>query len=84
MENLELKYEDAIKEFEEIVSKLSSENISFDDSLKMFKRGEVLAKFLKEKLEDYSGKIFEIKRNISGEIIEEEMEWKYLNFLANV
>ena len=74
MENLELKYEDAIKEFEEIVSKLSSENISFDDSLKMFKRGEVLAKFLKEKLEDYSGKIFEIKRNISGEIIEEEME----------
>ncbi len=72
MENLEISYEEAIQEFEQIINKLSSD-ITFDESLKCLQRGKELALLLKKKQEDFSGKVFEIKKSLSGETYEEEI-----------
>lgn len=70
----ELTYEKAMKEFEEIVAKLSGEDVLFEDALKLFERGQELSVFLSKKLNDFSGKVFEIKKDLSGNIKEEEID----------
>ena len=41
----EIKYEDAVKELDEIVSKLENGTVSLDESIKLFEKGTSLQVF---------------------------------------
>ncbi len=70
--NENLTYEDAIKEMEEIIQKLESENLPLRHAQELFERAAVLAKFSQEELAKTSGKLFEIKKTLDG-VSEEEV-----------
>lgn len=50
-------YESAVKELQEIVNKLSSGNVSLDDSLKLYTRGIELSSLCDEKLKEIEQKV---------------------------
>ena len=50
-EKIELTYEQAVKELEEIIRKLESGEASLDDSISLYSRGMELSKYCKEKLD---------------------------------
>lgn len=52
-----LKFEDALKKLEEIVSNLESDELDLDKSLGMFEEGVRLARFCTSKLEEAKRKI---------------------------
>lgn len=53
----EIKYEDAIKELDEIVNKLENGTASLDESIKLFEKGTKLAGICGEKLKKAEQKI---------------------------
>lgn len=61
MENM--TYEQAITRLEEIVSLLEKNEISLDDSLKLFEEGTKLSAFCSNKLNNAKIKITEIEEN---------------------
>ena len=61
-----MTFEDAIKEMEEIIQKLESENLPLKQAQELFERASVLAKFSQEELAKTSGKLFEIKKTLDG------------------
>ena len=48
----ELNFEEALEKLAEINEKLESEEISLDDSIKLFKEGIELSKFCQSKLDE--------------------------------
>lgn len=68
-----MNYEDAIKELEEITTKLDSEILPLGESEKLFDRAIALAKFCQAELSKTSKKLFEIKKEFD-KITEEEVE----------
>ena len=56
-EKIEMTYEQAVSELEEIISKLESGEASLDDSIALYSRGMELSKFCKEKLDASEKKI---------------------------
>jgi len=50
-------YEDAVKELQEIVNKLSSGNVSLDDSLNLYTRGIELSSKCDDKLKEIEQKV---------------------------
>ncbi len=56
-EKIEMTYEQAVSELEEIISKLESGEASLDDSIALYSRGMELSKFCKEKLDAIEKKI---------------------------
>lgn len=48
----EIKFEEALEKLAEINEKLESEEISLDDSIKLFKEGIELSKFCQKKLDE--------------------------------
>ena len=75
-----MKYEEAVKELEEIIKKLNSSNLSMEEAKKCFERGRELSKFCFENLKEVKGKVYEIREEL-GALIEEENEelWEYQN-----
>lgn len=67
-----MTFEDAIKEMEEIIQKLESENLPLKQAQELFERASVLAKFSQEELAKTSGKLFEIKKTLDT-VSEEEI-----------
>ncbi len=53
----EIKYEDAVKELDEIVSKLENGTVSLDESIKLFEKGTKLAGICSDKLKKAEHKI---------------------------
>lgn len=53
----EIKYEDAIKELDEIVNKLENGTASLDESIKLFEKGTKLAGICNDKLKKAEQKI---------------------------
>lgn len=53
----EIKYEDAVKELDEIVSKLENGTVSLDESIKLFEKGTSLAAICSDKLKKAEQKI---------------------------
>ena len=51
------RFEDALKQLEEIVRDLETGDLSLEDSLKNFERGMKLIKFCSEKLEEVEQKV---------------------------
>ena len=68
-----MKYEEAIKELEEINKKLSSDSLPIEEAKSLFERGKELSKICYESVKDVKGKIIEIKEEL-GALIEEEVE----------
>ena len=68
-----MKYEEAIKELEVIISKLSESKVNMSDACAMFERGLELSKFCYGELNKAKGKITVIKEEL-GALLEEEDE----------
>lgn len=56
-EKINITYEQAVSELEEIIRKLESGEASLDDSIALYSRGMELSKFCKEKLDSIVKKI---------------------------
>lgn len=67
-----MTYEEAIKEMEEIIQKLESENLPLKTAQELFERANFLAKFAQEELSKTTGKLYQIKKELD-EITEEEV-----------
>ena len=50
-EKINVTFEEAMKELEQITNRISSVECGLDESLELFKRAKELSKFAKEKLE---------------------------------
>ena len=66
-------FEENMKELEEIIAKLESGNVGFDDASKLYERGAELCKSLTKQFEDVKGKVTIIREEL-GELFEEEMK----------
>ena len=63
MSNNKMTYETAIKRIEEIISLLEKNEISLDESMKLFEEGSRLTAFCNEKLKKAEQKITELTDN---------------------
>ena len=61
--NNELTYENAVKRLEEILALLEKNDVSLDESIKLFEEGKKLTAFCNEKLENAKQKITEISKD---------------------
>ncbi|SHE52771.1 Exodeoxyribonuclease VII small subunit [Caldanaerobius fijiensis DSM 17918] len=66
----DLTFEEALRKLEEIVKKLESGNQTLEDSLILFQEGIELSKICTKKLNDASGKISILTREIDGSFSE--------------
>ena len=57
----EMKFEEALNKLAEINAKLSAEDISLEDSVKLFKEGVELTKLCQKKLDDAKQEIEQIE-----------------------
>ncbi len=60
-----MNYEEASKELEQIVNKLENGNLPMDEALKLFERGEELAKICFNHLDNAKGKLTVIKAELN-------------------
>lgn len=60
---MEMTYEKAIERLEEIVSLLEKNEVSLDESMKLFEEGTKLSRFCAEKLKNAQQKITELEKN---------------------
>lgn len=67
-----MKYEESIKRLEEIVDVLSDENITLDQSVKLYSEGISLAKTCLEELNSFQNKIKVLGKDL--EELESEIE----------
>ena len=58
-----MTYEKAIERLEEIVSLLEKNEVSLDESMKLFEEGTKLSRFCAEKLKNAQQKITELEKN---------------------
>lgn len=56
-----MKFEEALAKLSEINEKLSAENVSLEDSVKLFKEGVELTKFCQKKLDEAKQEIEQIE-----------------------
>lgn len=70
---MDLTYESAEKELNEIVSKLESERVTLGEAEKLYERGAELVKFCLSQLEETKGKITVIRKNLD-QFIEEKFK----------
>jgi len=67
-------FEVALAELEGIVKKLSSGELSLEESIKLFERGVVLSKYCNKKLEEAESKIRILVKDQKGEIQLEDFD----------
>lgn len=67
---VELTFERALSELEEIVSKLEKEDLSLDNALKYFERGVNLIRICENHLNSAKGKMTELIKGENGKYIE--------------
>ena len=68
------KFEDMMKDLEQIAKDLESGNLSLDDSVKKFEEGMEISKSCTKILEDAEKKISILIKNNNGELTEENFE----------
>ena len=68
-----MKYEEAIKELEEIINKLNTTALPIEEAKTLFERGKELMKLCYGQVKEVKGKIYEIKEDL-GALLEEENE----------
>ena len=67
-----MNYEEAMKELDEIITKLEDGNTEFDEASKLFERGAELCKLLNKSLEQTKGRVTVIREEL-GAILEENL-----------
>ncbi|MBR4408007.1 MAG: exodeoxyribonuclease VII small subunit [Clostridia bacterium] len=68
MSDKKLTFEEANKELDQIIEKLESQNLSLDETLKMFKRADELLKFCEENFSDVEGQLLVIKNGLEEKL----------------
>jgi len=63
---MQMKFEEALKRIEEIVTALEQGEVSLDDSLKLYEEGQSLIKFCREKLTKVEEKVKELIHTEEG------------------
>ena len=71
-----MDFEKALKELEEIASRLEEGELNLDESIAGFEKGMKLSKFCHEKLEEAEKKIELLQKNADGEIDSREVSVK--------
>lgn len=71
-EKKDLNFEDAIKRLEEIVILMENEDLSLEESLKIFQEGMELSYFCNKKLDEAEKRINIITKGVQGELLEED------------
>lgn len=69
----ELKFEEALLKLEELVGKLETDEVSLEDSMKLFQEGMELSKLCTTKLDEIHEKINVLIEKDGELIIEEKM-----------
>ncbi len=67
-ENEMLTFEEALKQLEETVNKLEAGELSLEESLELFERGQILASYCNDLLEKASLRVEQL--TVDGEIVE--------------
>lgn len=67
----EIKFEEAIAELEEIVARLEAGDLTLEESLALFERGQQLAEFCNRQLEAATLRVEQLTEH--GEIVEIEI-----------
>ena len=67
-----MDYEKKLKELEDIIEKLESGEVGFDNAIQMFERGAELCKDLSKSFEDAKGKVTVIREELMGILQEEQ------------
>lgn len=62
-------FEDALRELEDIVRKLESGDLSLDDSIRLYERGQELKRSCESRLADARMRIEQIQQSAAGEAI---------------
>ena len=68
------KFEDAISELEDIVSKLENGELSLEESIEYFQKGIELSKYCSEKLDEVEKRISILIEDEQGRVREEPLE----------
>ena len=68
-----MDYEQNIKELEDIIQKLESGDVKFDEASKLFERGAEICKTLSKMFDETKGKITVIREELMGILKEEEL-----------
>ena len=74
MNNMDLTYEEAVKELEEILEALEKDDIALKDSLEKFKRGVALYNYCNAILKGVEGEVKILLKDDEGIIEEEEFQ----------
>lgn len=72
MDKMDLTYEKAIEELEEILKDLEEEDLTLKESMEKFKRGIELYNYSNEILNDMEGKIKALIKNDKAEMEEKD------------
>lgn len=72
----ELSFEEAMKRLEKIVKALESDNISLEDSIRLYEEGMSLSRYCMKSLEEAEKKILILKENEKGQPVYEEFSSK--------
>lgn len=67
-----IKFEDALKRLEEIAGIMENNDLTLDESMKVFQEGVELAKICHQKLDEAEKKISVLTKGNDGELREEE------------
>jgi exodeoxyribonuclease VII small subunit len=62
------KFEDELKDLEELVARIDSGDLTLEDSIAAFERGVALVRSLNQKLEEIERKVEVLTRNAQGEL----------------
>jgi exodeoxyribonuclease VII small subunit len=62
------KFEEALKELEEVVARLEKGDLALEESLRLYERGIALARNCHAKLEEAEGKIELLMKDARGEV----------------
>jgi len=63
------KFEDAMKELEDVVARLEKGELSLEESLRLYERGIALARLCHGKLEEAEGKIELLMKDARGDAV---------------
>jgi exodeoxyribonuclease VII small subunit len=66
------RFEDALKQLEEIVQKLEQGELTLEESLALYEKGIELSRLCHAKLEEAEGKIELLMKNAKGELVLDE------------
>lgn len=68
-----MDYEQNVKELENIIQKLESGDVKFDEATRLFEKGANICKELSKTFDDAKGKVAVLREELMGLLKEEEM-----------